>query len=293
MAMARMARMTPMTKMAKIWTGLGLVAALASIFEAAPASAQLAAPPDRDNTLYEEAAQTEGCFAGTSNGAGQYIFSGFTNTGEERRAVLHFDLSSIPPGSTILTATVTLNLNRAGNGSEPTDLFGLRRLTADWGEGTSDGGFDEGGGGPATPNDATWCESFFEVTEWANLGGDFASPASATIAVGNSPPALQVWGSTPAMVADVQGWVDAPASNFGWILIQDLVLPRTAGAPEGAVATARRFDSREGAGAVQPRLEVTYAAPTVVEVPSLSPWGLALLGGLLLAAAIRKLARAH
>lgn len=280
---------------AKMWTRPGsvsapvaaLVAALAAAVAAPPLAAQFAAPPDRDNTLYEEFSQQEGCFASTSNGAGQYILSGFTNTGEERRAVLHFDLGAIPPGATITAATLTLNLNRVGNGASPADLFGLRRLTADWGEGTSDGGVEEGGGGPATPNDATWCESFFQVTEWASLGGDFASPASATIAVGTATPALQVWGSTAAMVADVQGWVDAPASNFGWILIQDLVSPPPLGEPEGAVATARRFDSREGAAAVQPRLAVTFVPPSVVEVPSVSPWGLVLLAGLLSASALR------
>lgn len=272
---------------AKIWSRMGIVAALLVAPSAAPAAAQYAAPPDRDNTLFEELAQVEGCFASTSNGAGRYLFSGFTNNGVERRAVLRFDLSSIPAGSTVTSAALTLRLNKVAGASSPDDLFGLRRLTADWGEGTSDGGSAEGGGGPATPNDATWCERFYQVAEWASLGGDFASPASATIAVGTATPALHVWGSTAAMVADVQGWVDAPASNFGWILIQDLVSAPPLGDPEGAFGTARRFDSREGTVAVQPRLEVTFVRPSVVEIPALSPWGLALLAGLFLAVAIR------
>lgn len=271
---------------AKIWLGMTLLSALV----APPVAAQLAVPPSRDNTLFEEFAQQEGCSASTSNGAGRYLFSGFTNSGLERRAVLRFDLGAIPPGSTITAATVTLHLNRVASGAAPDDRFGLRRLIADWGEGTSDGGSAEGGGGPATPNDATWCERFYQVSEWASLGGDFVSPASATIAVGTAAPASYVWDSTADLVADVQSWVDAPESNFGWILIQDL-LPPPLGSPQGAVATARRFDSREGLAAVQPRLEVTYVPPSVVEVPALSRWGLALLAGLLLGAAIRTLAR--
>ncbi len=271
----------------KLWLGVSMVAALV----ASPLSAQFATPADRDNTVFEELVQQEGCSASTSNGAGQYLFSGFTNNGTERRAVLHFDVSSIPAGSTIVAATVTLHQNRVAGGSSPSDLFGLRRITADWGEGTSDGGTSEGGGGPATPNDATWCERFYQVAQWANLGGDFISPASATIAVGTTSPASYVWGPTAGLAADVQGWVDAPASNFGWILIQDLVSPPPLGEPEGAVGTARRFDSREGTAAVQPRLEVTYLQPPTVEVPTLSHWGLALLAGVLLGAAMRTLAR--
>lgn len=273
---------------------LSVAAAVALVLAASPAAAQLAAQPDRDNTLFEEISLTEGCSASTSNGAGRYLFSGFTNNGVERRALLHFDLSSIPPGSTVTSAALTLRLNKAAGASSPTDLFGLRRLTADWGEGTSDGGSAEGGGGPATPNDATWCERFYQVAEWTSLGGDFASPASATIAVGTVTPALHVWGSTAAMVADVQGWVDAPATNFGWILIQDLISPPPAtlpAAPAGAVGTARRFDSREGIASVQPQLEVSFVAPSVIEIPTLAPRGLALLAGLVAAAAMVLLRR--
>jgi hypothetical protein len=56
------------------------------------------------------------------------------------------------------------------------------------------------------------------------------------------------------MVSDVQGWLDNPSGNFGWIMIGD----------ESGPLTAKRFDSREN-GAVQnrPRLTVfhTPAAP--------------------------------
>ena len=39
------------------------------------------------------------------------------------------------------------------------------------------------------------------------------------------------------MVADVQAWLDNPASNFGWLVLGD----------ETAIATAKRFDTRESA----------------------------------------------
>jgi hypothetical protein len=56
------------------------------------------------------------------------------------------------------------------------------------------------------------------------------------------------WASTPELVADVQLFLDIPASNFGWLFIcSDEVTP----------ATAKRFASRHsGPGA--PRLVVTY-----------------------------------
>lgn len=44
-----------------------------------------------------------------------------------------------------------------------------------------------------------------------------------------------MWGSSARLVADVQGWVDAPASTFGRILIGD----------EDTGATAKAIASRE------------------------------------------------
>ena len=56
----------------RIW--IGVVSALLAAHGGAPLSAQFAAPPDRDNTLFEEATQQLGCFASTSNGAPQNLF---------------------------------------------------------------------------------------------------------------------------------------------------------------------------------------------------------------------------
>jgi hypothetical protein len=54
------------------------------------------------------------------------------------------------------------------------------------------------------------------------------------------------------MVADVQGWLDSPSGDFGWILI----------GPEGSGNTTKRFDSREYATASnRPLLTIDYTAP--------------------------------
>ena len=51
------------------------------------------------------------------------------------------------------------------------------------------------------------------------------------------------------MVADVQSWLDNPASNFGWLVLGD----------ETAIATAKRFDTRESASPPMLTIEFTRA----------------------------------
>ncbi len=53
------------------------------------------------------------------------------------------------------------------------------------------------------------------------------------------------WSSTQ-MVADVQSWLDDPASNFGWLVLGN----------ETTIATAKRFDTRESAS--PPMLTIQY-----------------------------------
>lgn len=85
----------------------------------------------RDNTLYQHAA---GAF---SNGAGEFLFAGVTRLSEIRRIVLRFDLSSIPPRSTVDSARLVLEVDRSVT---PAADFAIHRLVADWGEGASNAG---------------------------------------------------------------------------------------------------------------------------------------------------------
>ena len=59
--------------------------------------------------------------------------------------------------------------------------------------------------------------------------------ATATIGPSKFEPISITWDSTDEMIADVQGWLDDPETNFGWI-----VLGNEADSP-----TAKRFHSRE------------------------------------------------
>src|SRR5262245_34209367 len=108
-----------------------------------------------DNTLYESDT------GALSNGAGQHLYvgkTGFTAGNKIRRAVVQFDLAAIPAGSTINTATLTLNVSRPNNGAQTVELH---RLLNSWGEGNSDAGPGaEGDGAPSASGDATWIHRF-------------------------------------------------------------------------------------------------------------------------------------
>jgi hypothetical protein len=203
----------------------------------------------KDNTLYENLQGT------VSNGAGPNLFVGTTGGRSGfavRRALVAFDIAAnIPAGAQILSVQLVLNMDKTIVGAKP---VGLHRVLANWGEGTSLAvGLGGGGGGPATTGDATWLHRFFDTELWTTPGGDFASAASAQIEVTSTFRAY-TWGSTTGMVADVQSWLDQPASNFGWILIGD----------ELNTTSAKRFASRQNpAAANRPHVVVQYVATAI------------------------------
>lgn len=136
----------------------------------------------------------------------------------------------------------------------------LHRLLANWGEGTSNADANEGQGAPSTTNDATWLHTFYNTSKWTNAGGDFAATASASLTVGGN--GSYTWGSTTQMVADVQGWLNNPGSNFGWMVRGN----------EAVTTTAKRFDSRQIAStANRPVLIVDYTPPGVTNTPTNTP----------------------
>jgi hypothetical protein len=199
-----------------------------------------------DNTLFSE--------SGTiSNGAGDYIFTGNTASGFQRRALVRFDLTSaIPAGSTINSAQLVLFMSMTIVGTEDVELH---RVQASWGEGTSNASGQEGGGASATTNDATWTDRFFSSTQWTTPGGDFAAAVSATIPVTSN--GSYTWPSNALMIADVQGWLASPATNNGWLV---------KAADEVSVPTAKRFSSRTNPSATQrPKLIVDFTPPSPVQ----------------------------
>jgi hypothetical protein len=206
-------------------------------------------PCMRDNTLIENATGAYG------NGANPGLFVGVVGTGTKRRALLRFDVAAnVPAGARILSAALTVNVSRTTYGGN-LDVKG-HRVLQDWGEGTSSGAGGGGGGAPATPGDATWLHTFWPTGFWNAPGGDFDSAPSLAITT----PSLGLCSSTSSAqsIADVQGWLDAPSQNFGWLLKTN----------EALAFVSRRLDSREQTLGVPPTLQVTYIAQG-----QSAPWG--------------------
>lgn len=185
-------------------------------------------PAARDNTLYED---LDGRF---SNGAGDHLFAGrneLRSGGLVRRGLLAFDIAAaVPPGATITRVELTLNMSRTITGPA---TVRLHRVLRDWGEGESDAPGEEGGGSPAEVGDATWIHTFFDSDFWGNEGGDFDPTPSAGRTISGL--GKYTWPSTQQMVANVQGWLDNPPANFGWVLVGD----------EQTLGSAKRFDTHE------------------------------------------------
>ena len=207
--------------------------------------------PSKDNTLYEFVPGD----GDRSNALGEHFFAGVTGEAELRRGVLAFDIAGKhPAGSTITSVSLSMNMSKTISDTRAVELH---VLLADWGEGTSNADGNEGQGAPATPNDATWRHRFYNAIFWSTLGGDFSAMASASQSVGDI--GEYVWTSAQ-MVADVQSWLDNPATDFGWLVLGE----------ESAVPTSKRFDTRESTS--PPVLTIEYIpGPRVLPTPRPRP----------------------
>ena len=194
--------------------------------------------PSKDNTLYEY----DPADGDTSNALGLHFFAGETAMSELRRGVLAFDIAGhIPPGSTIIAVTLSLNMSKT-----PLDdlrTVELHKLLADWGEGTSIAPGEEGDGAPATPNDATWRHRFFDTIFWTNEGGDRRGQCKPV--------------GRPCWTVHVEFGADGcrcaiMAGESG----QQLRLARVG--DESTILTSKRFDTREAAN--PPVLTIQYIA---------------------------------
>ncbi len=199
-----------------------------------------------------------------SNGAGPGVFAGTNGMGSPRRGLIDFDISgNIPTGATITDVQLTLFLGQVAGTDQTPRTIGLYKLADDWGEGITGAGQAIGGTGqgfPANPGDATWNARFFPGTLWVTPGGDHAATASATTTVTSVINSPYTWLSTPALVSDVQGWLNSPSTNFGWELIN---------LDEATTTDFRAFYTREfNDAALRPQLQITFTAPATAPEPA-------------------------
>ena len=198
---------------------------------------QFSLPVLKDNTIFSEDVNL-------SLGAGTSIFMGRTNLGDNRRALIKFDFSSIPAGSIVTDASISMTATNGKGGSRSIDIHAL---TKDWGEGSSNNSSNPGQGGTATSADCTWGYAFWSQTMWTNPGGDFGSSLASASVDGAG---TYTWSSNNLNTL-IQDIIDGNFANNGFIFIGD----------ESTNQTAKKFNSRE-AGSGNPDLSVTISSPT-------------------------------
>ena len=209
--------------------------------------------PSKDNTIFSEGSE--------SSGQGSYLFVGklARSPTRFRRTLIAFDVAgNVPAGATIDSVTLQMRVSKE-KGSSVTVT--VNRLLKDWGESTSvsSGGFNGasgGNGGSAVGNDATWTHPKRTGTVWDTAGGDFDPTQAASTSINSTGTYTWSSDSSPALIDDVQAWLDGTVDNYGWILRGN----------ESSAGTAKRFDSRENSTASnRPKLTIEYTLPTYRE----------------------------
>jgi hypothetical protein len=176
----------------------------------------------KDNSIYEEGE--------LSNGAGQFLFTGVTNQGNKRRALVKFNPSPmVPEGVSVDSAFLILVPSLVKTDGTTVTIY---RLNTSWGEGTANADSQEGKGATASESDATWTKTSIQGDPWVKPGGDFDIEPIASTIVSLGTDAL--FGS-PLLTLLVNSWIADPTSNHGVIVIGD----------ESENATAIRFNSRD------------------------------------------------
>jgi len=113
---------------------------------------------------------------------------------EYQRTLIRFDLSSVPPGTPVASATLMLyTWNKQGGGTPP---YGLYELTRDWNE-----------------NEVTWNNATSGIT-WTTAGGDYDPTVVDTF---TPTVAIDVWHDWDVTTL-VQQWLATPSSNLGVLI---------------------------------------------------------------------------
>lgn len=209
----------------------------------APGRPSLVITADADATLIEP---DDGADE-PADGLGGSLCAGTDVAGKRRRALLRFDLRSVPPIARVESAALRLSAMDA-TGDAP---IRVHRVRSAWSEGVTGGQLGQRDRA-AAPNDPTWGFRAFGFETWSAPGGDFIEEPSAqrTTEPGEGG-ASREW-TGPGLVGDVGAWVRNPGANHGWILIAD----------ESSPGVVSSWHSRESDDAPRrPTLIVEFSLP--------------------------------
>lgn len=198
-----------------------------------------------------------------------YVGEAGVGAGTSLRPLIRFSLAGIPTGSTVTSATLQLGVITSQTAPANTIMSAdFYKLLVGWveGDGTAVSPFTNNGTfGP------TWNKPDKSAAPtWATAGADSpgvdrASAASFTLGAADATVVIGGRLLTKSVTADVQAWVNAPATNFGWVAVGT--------DPTDANYNGYSTDEHANTG-FRPLLSVTYVVP---EPTSL---GLLVLGGL-------------
>jgi hypothetical protein len=241
--------MNPISSIHNILLCGGVVSLLVSPLSAAV----LTIIADRETTLFANNPDNN---LGASD-----LVAGTTAGSQKARSLLSFDVASnLPAGSVINSVTFQIGAIRQSNLNQPSS-YELHLFFKTWSEGNGSGNT----GSAASAGQTTWNSQFHGTTLWSTPGGqagaEYLALASGFGSVINIEETIYQIDSTNHLVADVQGWLDNPLTNNGWIFL---------GTSEGIAGTARRFSSTEVPGigissSLTPRIIVDF---TPVPEPS-------------------------
>ena len=144
------------------------------------------------------------------------------------RSILRFDLSAVPTGATILSATFEMYYFYTRTSS--TESLRLHRALRDW-----------------TETGATW-RTYDGVTNWTTQGGDYDAAIVASATLTATVNVWKSWNVTPL----VQGWVSGAYPNQGMLLES----------PPASGNRERHFYSSDYVTnpALRPKLTIVYVA---------------------------------
>lgn len=183
-------------------------------------------------------------FSPTLNfGTGTTLSAGFdTGSSSNRRALIKFDLSSIPANAIISSAILTLNCSSELAATDTN--FSLNQSLVQWYEGTHNGSAPGAG-----EDGSTWnLRNANGSVAWGAAGGlagtDYASSPSATTLVTGT--GFFSWNLT----SDVQKFFNGTLANNGWWILSAI---------ESVSMGQKQFDSSGNATpANRPKLVITY-----------------------------------